>query len=54
MPGRYQNICHLYLGLAIVKAIVVSNRGEISVESTPGVGTCFSVVFPLFDTEAVQ
>ena len=39
------------LGLAIVRAIVQRNRGEISVQSTPGKGTCFCVVFPAFDTE---
>ena len=39
------------LGLAIVKTIVQRNRGEISVESTPGKGTCFTVTFPVFDAE---
>lgn len=39
------------LGLAIVRAIVQRNRGEISVESTPGEGTAFTVSFPAFDTE---
>ena len=39
------------LGLSIVRAIVQRNRGEISVESTLGQGTCFTVSFPSFETE---
>ena len=39
------------LGLAIVKAIVQRNRGEITVESVLGEGTCFTVIFPSFETE---
>lgn len=39
------------LGLAIVRTIVLRNRGEISVASTPGMGTTFTVTFPVFDTE---
>ena len=39
------------LGLSIVRAIVQRNRGEISVESTLGHGTCFTVSFPSFETE---
>lgn len=39
------------LGLAIVRAIVQRNRGEIHVESAPGVGSCFTVSFPCFETE---
>ena len=39
------------LGLAIVRSIVQRNRGEISVSSTVGQGTAFTVVFPAFDTE---
>ena len=39
------------LGLAIVRSIVRRNRGEISVSSTMGQGTTFTVIFPAFDTE---
>ncbi len=39
------------LGLAIVRTIVQRNRGEITVDSTPGKGTVFTVTFPAFDTE---
>ena len=39
------------LGLAIVRSMVERNRGDISVESTLGTGTTFTVTFPIFDTE---
>ena len=39
------------LGLAIVRSIVQRNRGTISVASTVGKGTTFTVTFPAFDTE---
>ena len=39
------------LGLAIVRAIVQRSRGEITVSSTLGQGTTFTVTFPAFDTE---
>ena len=37
------------LGLAIVKNMVERNEGKISVESTLGVGTVFTVQFPAFE-----
>jgi heavy metal sensor kinase len=35
------------LGLSIVKAIIENHHGAIEVESTPGKGSCFSVILPL-------
>ena len=35
------------LGLAIVKSIIEKQNGTISVTSTPGVGTCFTIKIPL-------
>lgn len=35
------------LGLAMVKKIVEGHHGHIEVESTPGLGTVFSVYLPL-------
>lgn len=39
------------LGLSIVRAIVLRNRGQIEVSSEVGHGTTFTVMFPVFDTE---
>lgn len=35
------------LGLAIVKSIIEKQNGTISVTSTPGIGTCFTIKIPL-------
>ena len=42
------------LGLAIVRTIVQRNRGEIRVDSVIDQGTCFTVNFPIFDTEEAE
>lgn len=34
------------LGLAIVKHVAAAHRGELRIESTPGVGSVFTLVFP--------
>lgn len=39
------------LGLAIVKSIVENHRGRIWVDSSPGMGTTFSIVLPVADQE---
>jgi signal transduction histidine kinase len=39
------------LGLSIVRNMVLRNQGKISVESTFGMGTTFTVKFMAFDTE---
>jgi signal transduction histidine kinase len=39
------------LGLAIVRNMVERNSGSISVESNHGVGSVFTVKFPVFDME---
>lgn len=39
------------LGLAIVRSMVQRNGGEITLESTLGQGTTFTVTFPRFDLE---
>ena len=39
------------LGLSIVRNMVERNRGEISVQSTVGQGSLFTLRFPVFDVE---
>jgi two-component system sensor histidine kinase KdpD len=42
------------LGLAIARGFIEANAGSISVESLPGQGTSFSVVFPIERSAAVS
>jgi CheY-like chemotaxis protein len=39
------------LGLAAVHGIVRSHKGAISIESEPGVGTTFTILFPALDQQ---
>ena len=41
------------LGLAIVRDTVLRNDGQIKVDSIPGKGTTFTVIFPVFETGEV-
>jgi CheY-like chemotaxis protein len=42
------------LGLAVVYGIVTSHDGTITVQSTPGVGTTFTVYLPCIDQDAAS
>ena len=42
------------LGLSIVRSMVQRNGGDISLTSTVGEGTTFTVAFPCFDIEEAE
>ena len=44
--GRSRDLGGTGLGLAIVKHIVIAHRGRVTVESTPGKGSIFSIILP--------
>ncbi|MCF6093709.1 HAMP domain-containing histidine kinase [Microaerobacter geothermalis] len=46
-PSRTKSKGESGLGLAIVKQLVDAHQGDIRVESTPGVGTKFTLMFPV-------
>jgi two-component system OmpR family sensor kinase len=42
------------LGLAIVKAIVEQHNGEVTVESKPDMGSCFTLTLPIMQKELLN
>jgi two-component system phosphate regulon sensor histidine kinase PhoR len=46
--GESQDATGTGLGLAIVKHIMLRHAGELRIQSTPGQGSCFTLVLPMF------
>ncbi len=46
-PSRNKSLSGTGLGLAIAKHSVLLHKGTIEVQSTPGKGTCFTMKFPI-------
>ncbi|HEY0839757.1 MAG TPA: ATP-binding protein, partial [Vulgatibacter sp.] len=44
--GRARDVGGTGLGLAIAKHVAQQSRGDVGVESSPGVGSCFWVRLP--------
>lgn len=51
-PARSRSLGGTGLGLAIVKHVAYAHQGDVSVSSTPGQGSTFSIRLPLHVTES--
>jgi signal transduction histidine kinase len=46
-PSRARSTGGVGLGLSIVKSLVEGMEGQVTVQSTPGIGSTFSITLPL-------
>jgi two-component system, LuxR family, sensor kinase FixL len=53
LHGRSSHYEGTGMGLAICKKIVERHNGKLTVESTPGTGTIFTVSFPLHQDQSL-